>query len=159
MADDLTPRDHQRLEGVHPLLVKVILAAATISTVPFMVLEGCRSDEQCFINFGKGRTAQECLNGGCPVKYSQPHLPKVTWVGHALSSNHRKKPDGYGRAVDLLPAPYDWKGEQPFEAVAKAMFAAAAKLGVRIRWGWDWDGDGKQRERGETDGPHFELLA
>jgi peptidoglycan L-alanyl-D-glutamate endopeptidase CwlK len=38
------------------------------------------------------------------------------------------------------------------------MFAAAAKLGVHIRWGWDWDGDGKQRERGETDGPHFELL-
>ena len=158
MGFELTQRDHDRLAGVHPMLVKVILAAATISRRPFMVVEGARSDEQCYINFGKGRTAAQCTAVGCPAKYAQPKLAKVTWVGHPLSSNHRRKPDGFGHAVDLLPAPYDWKGVEPFEDVAQAMFAAAAKLKVRLRWGWDWDGDGKQRERGETDGPHFELL-
>jgi peptidoglycan L-alanyl-D-glutamate endopeptidase CwlK len=147
-----------RLAGLHPSLAKVVLAAATISEVRFMVVEGCRSDEECYINFGKGRTPAECVNAGCPSKYSRPSLPKVTWLGHPLSSNHRKKPDGFGHAVDLLPAPYDWKDAEPFEKLSKAMFAAAAKLGVRLRWGWDWDGDGKQRERGETDGPHFELV-
>lgn len=155
---ELTQRDLDRLNGVHPLLVKVVLAAATISEVPFMVSEGVRSNEECFENFGKGRTAGQCLAGGCPSKYSQPKLPKVTWVGHALSSNHRAKPDGYGHAVDLLPLPVDWNAVEPFEKLSKAMFAAAVKLKVRIRWGWDWDGDGIQRERGETDGPHFELL-
>ena len=157
MSWQLTPRDMQRLEGVHPLLVKVVLAAATITPVPFMVLEGVRSDEQCFINFGKGRTIAECSAGGCPGKYSQPHLAKVTWVRHALSSNHRKRPDGYGHAVDLLPAPYDWKETRPFDDLAHAMLTAAAKLAVHVRWGADWDEDGKPRERGESDSPHFEF--
>jgi peptidoglycan L-alanyl-D-glutamate endopeptidase CwlK len=148
----------QRLEGVHPLMVRVVQAAAIISEVPFMVDQGCRTDEQCYINFGKGRSPAECAAKGCPAKYAAPRLAKVTWVGHPLSSNHRKKPDGYGHAVDLLPLPIDWKAQEPFNKVSKAMFAAAAKLGVRIRWGWDWDGDGKQQEKGETDGPHFELL-
>lgn len=153
----LTDRDMHRLEGVHPLMFRVVQAAATISEVPFMVLEGVRSDEQCYINFGKGRNAAQCQAGGCPAKYAQPHLAKVTWVGHALSSNHRKKQDGFGYAVDLLPAPYDWKDLNHFDALSRAMFAAASKLGVHIRWGADWDHDGRPRERGETDNPHFEL--
>jgi peptidoglycan L-alanyl-D-glutamate endopeptidase CwlK len=157
VAFDLTPRDLQRLQGVHPELVEVIKHAARIGAVAFMVVEGVRSDEQCFINFGKGRTASQCAAGGCPGRYAQPGANKVTWVGHALSSNHRAKPDGYGHAVDLLPAPYDWKDTKPFDVLAHTMFAAAEILKVPIRWGADWDHDGNPRERGETDSPHFEL--
>jgi peptidoglycan L-alanyl-D-glutamate endopeptidase CwlK len=157
MAFELSQRDHDRLVGVHPLMIKVVLGAASISPLTFMVLEGVRSDEQCYINFGKGRTLHECEAGACPPKYSQPHLPKVTWVNHALSSNHRKKPDGYGYAVDLLPEPYDWKDLSHFDALQQAMFKSAAKLHLHIRWGADWDEDGHPRERGETDNPHFEL--
>ena len=29
---------------------------------------------------------------------------------------------------------------------------------VRVRWGRDWDEDGVIGEKGETDGPHFELV-
>jgi peptidoglycan L-alanyl-D-glutamate endopeptidase CwlK len=157
MPFDLSPRDLKRLEGVHPSMVAVIKQAARIGSIKFMVLEGVRSDEQCYINFGKGRSGIQCLAGGCPAIYAQPKLAKVTWVGHALSSNHRKKPDGYGHAVDLLPEPYDWKHTEPFDKLAKLMFDAAATLKTSIRWGADWDCDGHPRERGETDSPHFEL--
>jgi peptidoglycan L-alanyl-D-glutamate endopeptidase CwlK len=78
----------------------------------------------------------------------------VTWT---LTSNHFVRADGFGHAVDLCPWPVDWNDLEKFDAIAKAMFAAAAELGVRIRWGADWDRDGKPRERGEADSPHFEL--
>jgi peptidoglycan L-alanyl-D-glutamate endopeptidase CwlK len=153
-----------RMEGLHPDLVKVLNRYIEISQVDSTIIEGVRSDEQCFINFGKGRTQSQCALGGCPVKYSQPHAAKVTWVGHALSSNHRKKGDGYGHAVDMYPYPVsivlqgkakDW--EPLFNQMARDMFQAAKDVGVSIRWGADWDIDNIPRERGETDNPHFEL--
>jgi peptidoglycan L-alanyl-D-glutamate endopeptidase CwlK len=153
-----------RMEGLHPDLVKVLNRYIEISQVDSTIIEGVRSDEQCFINFGKGRTQSQCALGGCPVKYSQPHAAKVTWVGHALSSNHRKKGDGYGHAVDMYPYPVsivlqgkakDW--EPLFNQMARDMFQAAKEVGVSIRWGADWDIDNIPRERGETDNPHFEL--
>jgi peptidoglycan L-alanyl-D-glutamate endopeptidase CwlK len=74
-----------------------------------------------------------------------------------FNSRHCIQNDGYGHAVDLLPAPYDWKDTRPFDQVAAAMEAAADELGIDIRWGADWDEDGNARERGETDSPHFEI--
>jgi peptidoglycan L-alanyl-D-glutamate endopeptidase CwlK len=75
-----------RLAGLHPSLAKVVLAAATISEVRFMVVEGCRSDEECYINFGKGRTPAECVNAGCPSKYSrtEPAEGDVAWTPAVL---------------------------------------------------------------------------
>lgn len=153
-----------RQEGLHPDLVKVLNRYIQISKIDSTIIEGVRSDEQCYINFGKGRTAAQCEAGGCPAKYAQPHLSKVTWVGHALSSNHRKKADGYGHAVDIYPYPVSQVLGQPashyeplFDQLAKSMFEAAKEVGVSIRWGADWDLDNIPRERGETDNPHFEL--
>lgn len=155
------------LDGLHPDLVKVLKLAIAKSEIDFTVLEGTRSDEQCFINFGQGRTATQCEAGGCPSKYARPGLPKVTWLTKALSSNHRKKADGYGHAVDAYPYPLSLalgnkkpKDYEPlFDKIAKAMFAAAHELGIRIRWGANWDLDNLPRERGETDNPHFELAS
>lgn len=153
-----------RMEGLHPDLVKVLDKYIEISQVDSTIIEGVRSDEQCYINFGKGRNAAQCRAGGCPEKYAQPHLSKVTWLGKALSSNHRKKVDGFGHAVDMYPYPVslvlsgkpkDW--EPLFNQMAKDMFEAAKCVGVKIRWGADWDIDNLPRERGETDNPHFEL--
>lgn len=157
MAFNFSRRSLDNLAGVHPRLIAVVKQALTIGAIDFMVVEGVRSDTQCYINFGKGRWPKECVAGGCPARFSQPHLAKVTWVGHALSSNHRAKPDGFGHAVDLLPAPYDWKNTADFDLLAKTMFRAAAICKTPIRWGADWDRDGNPRERGETDSPHFEL--
>lgn len=146
----------ERLTQVHPTLIAI--AKKAVEALPFdvTVIEGVRSDEQCFINFGKGRTAAQCLAGNCPAKYAQPHLGKITWLNHALSCNHRKKPDGFGHAVDLYPG--TWTDLSKYVALSKAMFHAAAELKAHIRWGADWNQNGKIHEHGETDNPHFELV-
>ena len=151
-AFKLSARSLERLKGLDARLVSVVKRAIELTSVDFMVVEGIRSREQCAINYGKGRTIAECAAKGVPAKYAQPRAAKVTWLNNPYASKHVS-----GQAVDLLPAPYDWKATGPFDAVAKAMLAAARELGVSIRWGADWDGDGKPRERGETDSPHFEL--
>ena len=128
-----------KLVGVHPLLVAVVERALQLSPVDFKVIEGVRTPERQRQLYAQGRTAPG---------------PIVTWT---LRSNHFVHPDGWGHAVDLLPAPFDWKDTAPFDQVAQAMLQAAQELGTPIRWGADWDRDGQPRERGETDSPHFEL--
>lgn len=132
-------RSQQKLEGVHPTLVKVIERALQLSTIDFSVLEGVRTEARQKELYNQGR-----VTAG----------PIVTWT---LKSRHFKQPDGYGHAVDLVPSPVDWNDLKKFDAIAAAMFAAAKELGVDLRWGADWDQDGNKRERGETDSPHFEF--
>lgn len=159
MAITLGQRSLSRLEGVHPDLVRVVKRAAAMARTDedFTVLEGVRSVGQMYINYGKGRTAAQCQAKGVPAKYARPAEAKVTWLNDPLMSNHRKRSDGYGRAVDLAPYPIDWNNIARFDKLANLMFRAAAIEGVRIRWGADWDADGQPRERGESDSPHFEL--
>lgn len=134
----LNDQSRARLEGVHPNLVKVVERAA--EKMEFKVLEGVRTPARQRELYAQGRTKLG---------------PKVTWT---LNSNHFRKPDGYGHAVDLFPAPYDWNNLPSFDALSRAMFDASKELGIPIRWGADWDRDGKARERGEGDSPHFELF-
>lgn len=138
-----------RLATVHPKLRQVVHRALELSPIDFMVLEGIRTPERQRELYGQGRTTAQCTAAGISVKYAKPHLQKVTWT---LNSNHFT-----GRAVDLVPWPVDWRDLAKFDAIAKAMFAAAKELGIGIRWGADWDQDGNPREKGETDSPHFEL--
>lgn len=156
-----------RLVGVEPRLVKVVYRAIEITSVDFMVVEGLRSREQMMINYGKGRTVAQLAQHGIPGKYAIPNVGKVTWLRNPFNSKHAKQADGFGHAVDLLPAPYDWKIEDPkstpeiddgFAKVAVAMLQAASELCVPVRWGANWDGDNMWREKGETDNPHFELI-
>lgn len=141
-----------RLEGVNPTLINVVKRAIEITQQDFLVVEGVRTKEQCYINYGKGRTVAQCTAKGVPAKYAQPKLAKVTWLNNPLTSKHVT-----GKAVDLVPYPVDWNDLSKFDQIAKAMFAAAKELGVSIRWGADWDNDGNYREKGEYDSPHFEL--
>lgn len=154
---ELTARDMSRLALVHPSLVAVIVEAARTCPINFMVVEGVRSKETMWLNWGKGRTVAQCVAAGVPSVYAKPGLPKVTWLANPLNSNHRLREDGFGRAADLLPAPYDWKDPTPFAIVAAHMLKASNTLKVPIRWGKDWDRDGIAGEKGETDSPHFEL--
>jgi len=149
-----------RLEGVHPDLVRVVKRAAQNAAAidDFMVLEGVRSVEQCHINFGKGRSVAQCSAAGVPAKFSKPSLAKVTWLANPLNSKHVKQRDGFSHAVDLAPYPIDWSDLKRFDRLAKLVLEAARQEGVAIRWGADWNQNGKPRERGETDSPHFELV-
>jgi len=135
----LGQRSLDRLAGVHPDLVAVLKRAISISPQDFTVLEGVRTQARQLELYAQGRTKPGQV---------------VTWT---KTSNHFKRADGYGYAVDIAPFPIDWNDTKRFDAVAKAMFQAAKELGIGIRWGADWDRDGKPRERGESDSPHFEL--
>ena len=122
------------LDGVDVRMVAVVKRAIQLSEVDFSVLEGLRSKSRQAELYAQGRTA--------PGKI-------VTWT---MTSKHI-----VGTAVDLVPYPLDWNDLKKFDAIAKAMFAAAKELNVNIRWGADWNQNGKPREKGETDSPHFEL--
>jgi peptidoglycan L-alanyl-D-glutamate endopeptidase CwlK len=139
MKYSLGPKSLAKLDGVHPDLVRVVKRAIAITRQDFVVLEGIRTPARQAELYAQGRTKPG---------------PKVTWT---MTSNHFRKADGYGHAVDLCPFPVDWNTPSKFDAIADAMEAAADELGVAIRWGANWDGDGKRREAKETDSPHFEL--
>lgn len=150
------------LIGVHPKLADIVKLAITLSTRDFRVIEGVRSDEQAFINYGKGRSAEELRAKGVPDKYARPDEPQVTWVSNPLATKHRKQPDGFSHAVDLVPLDaegnLDWENTAGYDAIYKAMMAAASELGVTLRSGIDWDMDGNLREKRETDSPHYEIV-
>lgn len=127
----------QRLSGVSTQLVNVVHRALELSQVDFMVVEGFRTMTRQRELYAQGRTE--------PGKI-------VTWT---LQSKHCQ-----GKAVDLAP----WVGGKicwdldKMRLVKDAMFAAAQEQGVRIRWGRDWNQNGVEGEKGEYDGPHFELV-
>jgi peptidoglycan LD-endopeptidase CwlK len=139
----LSERSLKSLEGVNPNLVKVVERAIELTEQDFLVLEGVRSKEQCYINYGKGRTVAQCSAKGVPTKYAQPNLSKVTWLNNPLASKHVT-----GNAVDLVPSPVDWNTISKFTTISKAMKQAAKELGVDLEWGGDWT---------KKDYPHFEL--
>ena len=139
----LSERSLNSLKGVNPNLVKVVERAIELTEQDFLVLEGVRSKEQCYINYGKGRTVAQCSAKGVPTKYAQPSLSKVTWLNNPLASKHVT-----GNAVDLVPSPVDWNTISKFTTISKAMKQAAKELGVDLEWGGDWT---------KKDYPHFEL--
>lgn len=103
MTHQFSKVSKSRQNGLHPTLNKILDRAISISSIDFMIIEGVRSDEQCYINYGKGRTASQCKAKGVPAKYAKPSAAKVTWLNNPLSSKHRKQADGYGHAVDVAP--------------------------------------------------------
>jgi len=149
----LGTKSKQRLVGVHPDLVKVVHRAIQLTTQDFTVLEGVRSIE----------TQREYVRKG---------------ASQTMDSRHLKGPQGYGRAVDLVP----WAGGMPrwewplIYPIAEAMRQAAVELGVAIRWGGAWvslndmsPGGAKRavdayvaarkaaKKSAFLDGPHYEL--
>ncbi len=115
MGFALSVRDHQRLTGVHPDLVRVIERAAEESNMPFAVLEGLRTVD---------RQKQLVAKG----------------ASQTMNSRHIKAANGFGHAVDLAPliegqVSWDWPLYRKLAAVVKA---AAEAEGVPIEWGGDW---------------------
>lgn len=145
-----------RLATVHPALRAVVIKALPLSPVDFTVLEGARSPFRQAELYAKGRTTEELRKAGVMNVTGKPDEAKVTWT---MKSAHISREDGFSWAVDLAPWPIDWNDTARFDQVALAMFRSASSLGVRIRWGADWDQDGILREKGESDSPHFEMLA
>ncbi len=110
MTYSLGARSLQRLEGVHPDLVRVVNRAISISDLDFTVLEGLRTVERQKVLFAKGAT-------------------------RTMNSRHLT-----GHAVDLAPVidgqvSWDWP---LYNRLAKFVLEASAEEGVPLTWGGTW---------------------
>jgi len=110
MTYRLGNRSKERLEGVHPDLVKVVERAIEITEQDFTVLEGLRS-----------LTRQKALKlRGASTTLRSRHL-----TGHAVD---------LGAYVDS-EVRWDWP---LYHKIADAMKQAALELKVDMEWGGDW---------------------
>lgn len=131
----MTPKDEQKLRGVHPRLIESISVLLTqMATIghPMRVAQGVRSTAEQQALYAQGRTAKG---------------PKVTNADGVLKkSNHQAKTDGFGHAVDLcFAAAEPFADEHPW----LEMGVRAERLG--LKWGGRWVNF--------PDRPHVELPA
>jgi peptidoglycan L-alanyl-D-glutamate endopeptidase CwlK len=104
----LTPRDRQRLTGVHPDLVRVVDRARTYAD--FIVTEGMRTEAR----------QRELFNQGASTTMRSRHL-----TGHAVDL----------AAMVGKEVRWDWP---LYDKLGAAMKRAAAEEQVAITWGGDW---------------------
>ena len=118
----LTPRDMQRLSGVHPDLVRVISRAR--ASADFVVTEGLRSTER----------QRQLVAAGASQTMASRHL-----TGHAVDL----------AALVGGVVRWDWP---LYDRLAQAVKKAAAEEEVAIVWGGDWpkfrDGPHFELDRG-----------
>lgn len=127
MTFQLSRRSTDRLQGVHPDLVRVVRGAILHSKVDFIVVEGLRTlDRQ-----------KELFAAGKSKTMRSRHL-----TGHAVDLAPLVDLDGDG---DLE---LSWDRNH-FFPIVDAMRASAAAAGVLIEWGGDW--------RDFVDMPHWQL--
>lgn len=111
----LTTRDETRLKGVHPDLVRVVRRAASMTDLPFMVLEGVRTVERQRLLVKQG-------------------------ASKTMNSRHIPGRDGLGKAVDIAPllngkVSWDWP---LYYRLADVIKEAAKIEKVPLEWGGDW---------------------
>lgn len=106
----LSKRSLQRLDGVHPDLVKVVKRAIQITAVDFTVLEGLRTLER----------QRQLVAAKASKTMNSRHL-----TGHAVDLG----------AYVAGEVRWDWP---LYHQIAAAVKQAARELGVPIEWGGDW---------------------
>lgn len=133
------PNSLAKMAGIDARLEAIAKRALQLSSCDLTIVEGLRTKERQAYLYSKGRT----IPG-----------PIVTWT---LNSKHC-----LGKAIDIAPLNgrgiIPWNDKEAFKEMASCVFAAADQLGVKIRWGSDWNMNGVAYEKGEYDGPHFELV-
>ena len=110
MTFALGQRSLDRLNGVHPDLVKVVKRAIQLTPIDFTVTEGLRTVER----------QKQLVAAGASQTMKSRHI-----TGHAVDL--AALVDGEVR--------WDWP---LYAKIAKAMKDAAAELGVALEWGGDW---------------------
>lgn len=107
----LSPKDRERLKGVHPDLVRVVERAAAITDCPFVVLEGKRTLAR----------QKQLLAQGATTTLNSRHL-----TGHAIDI----------APLDKKGQPsWAWPLYYP---LAKLIKQAAKEENVPLEWGGDW---------------------
>lgn len=135
----LPDRSIARLEGVHPQLVAVVLAAAEACPegLAFVVTEGARTQE---------RQRQLVAEGKSQTMRSR-HVPESNLLRVACAVDLAV---WYDRNEDRVVGVDELSWKFPdYKRVADLIKSEAARLGVPIEWGGDWTS--------LKDGPHFQL--
>lgn len=106
----LTEADQRKLVGIHPDLLKVIHRAASFSPMPFMIIEGLRTEKRQRLLVAQG-------------------------ASKTMNSRHLT-----GHAVDIAPLDgrkpsWAWP---LYHRLAPIIKQAARLEGVPIEWGGDW---------------------
>jgi peptidoglycan L-alanyl-D-glutamate endopeptidase CwlK len=116
MAYSLGAKSQAELTGVHPQLVSVVQRAIQLTTQDFAVHDGLRTEAE----------QRELVARG---------------ASQTMNSMHRKQPDGFGHAFDLVPyingkLRWEWG---PIYHIAAAVRQAADEQNVALVWGAVWD--------------------
>ena len=127
MSYQLGQRSAERLQGVHPDLIRVVRGAILHSKIDFTVVEGLRSMQR----------QKELFAAGKSRTMKSRHL-----TGHAVDLAPLVDLNGDG--VEELT----WIKES-FYPIVDAMRASAAAAGILIEWGGDW--------QTFVDMPHWQL--
>ncbi len=106
----LSQRSIERLKGVHPDLVSVVMLAIERTDVDFLVTEGLRTKER----------QRELVAAGASKTMNSRHI-----TGHAVDL----------AAIVGGEIRWDWP---LYAKIAKAMKQAAYELNIDIEWGGDW---------------------
>lgn len=107
---NFSKRSLEKLNGVHPDLIKVMKVAIKLSPVDFGITEGLRDYDR----------QQQLYRSGLSKTLNSRHL-----TGHAVD------------VVAYNGSEVTWENEY-YEKIAGAVKEAAACLGVEIEWGGDW---------------------
>lgn len=110
MTFTLSHRSEDRLKGVHPDLVKVVVRALELSDIDFSVIEGLRTVER----------QKELLQKKATTTMRSRHL-----TGHAVDL----------AAIVGNEIRWDWP---LYDQLAHYMKAAAHELDIPLEWGGDW---------------------
>jgi peptidoglycan L-alanyl-D-glutamate endopeptidase CwlK len=139
-----------KLEGVHPEMVDFAFELAEV--IDAKIIYGVRTEEE-----------QLALYNANPQR--------STFDGIIKKSNHQKKADGFGHALDILPLPHGvnmYDKRDPENKLRWAQFdglcqGIAHKLGIKIRTGFKWRDNmmdslaRPEKENTLPDGNHIEL--
>lgn len=135
MSFKLSARSLERLNGVNPKLIDLLLVAIRRTPIDFGV---------AFL--GGKRTAEE-QNQLFKEGYSQRD-------GYIKLSKHQS-----GNAVDLnvFVKSKLVDNKEMLCVIAGIIFSCASELNIDIRWGLDWNMDGDIRDNKFNDQYHFEI--
>lgn len=108
----LNARSMQRLDGVHPDLVKVVLRAAALTEQPFQITEGLRTLQR----------QKQLVKQGASRTLRSRHL-----TGHAVD------------VVAIVDESGAISWDLPrYKAISAAFKEAANELQIAVEWGGDW---------------------
>ncbi len=112
-------RSLDKLQGVHPDIVRVMEEAIKETTIDFGIVQGVRTQAEQDALYEQGRTKPG---------------PIVTWT---RKSKHIKQADGYGHAVDIaafIKGKITWAPAM-YDDLAVVIKGVANRLKVPLKWG------------------------